>query len=362
MIKSTFPSASLGGVYTRFEIRNSLTGEVRTLTQSPNSLTPKALAMFGDDEDKWHQFNRCLLSRDTTGLNGLEWGEIIPVNSNPTHPLSVGLIASDENTQYHQNIQRVDDGTILYFEASKTWVFRQGLSGTFKTVLSGHMETTQDILPTDSPLQPVGELTTLCPLTGDVAYDNWKFFPASVADILDNEGLPTELVLNPVDVLTVEHVLRLSLPKYQEQIIIPDVNLGASFTHTFVARPYVDAYDALVTENMLVTRMLRSDSSVMTGGVIEGLRHLVTDGSFDTPGTPFVIDNGDYTSSVQATSSGDPIPMVRHELTIAEEGGQGRISYLVVNGCGSWYEVEITPPIPKRNVDTITLNFFFEWG
>lgn len=361
----TLQSSTMSGLYTHFEIEDTLTGVVRSYTQAPNKLTEQGLAKFGNDDPKWHRFNRCLLSRQVLSSGDVSWGEVIPTNSNPDDPLCSMFVASEENVAYHGDFVKIDDGTVLAFEGIKSWTFRQGISGTFHMVISGHMESTTDVPDGVSVLRPPEELLTRCPLTGLEDYSNWKLFPISVAMLPEDVNGPTVLTLQPTDILTVTHRLRLTLPKYVPGLLLDDVTIGNQ-VYSFYAKPYLPAYDALVPTNIPMTRMSYCNSSEMTDGLVAGIRQSITDGDLDTEGTAFVIGEGDYSSSLQGKTIIDgedvDIPVMQHTLTLKPEDGHGRIGYLLINGCGAWYEVEITPPIVKRNIDKLSLTFNFYWG
>lgn len=360
-MNKTLQSASLGGLYTRFDILDTVTGVVRTITQAPNALTEQGLIMFGNDDPRWHQFNRCLLSSSVLSTSDIGWGDIIPTNSDPTNPVCSKFVASEVNSSYHGDVTKDDDGTSLFFEATKSWTFRQGIVGTFDTVLSGHMESTTDVPNNSGPIIPRASLTTPCPLTGDVEYDNWILYPISVATL---SALGT-ITLVATDVLTVTHQIRVNLPKYQPTISLDNLQIGGQ-VYSFNARPYLPAYDALLPTNVPITKMTYTDSAAMTGGLVPGIRQSVTDGSFNVGGTPFITGGGDYTDTEQDSYIINDVQILRtamkHTVTFAPSEGRGKVGYLLINGCMSWYEVEIVPPIPKRDVDKLSLTFTFLWG
>lgn len=363
MINTVLQSVCLSGVYTRFDIENTLTGEVRSLAQAPNKITPQALLMFGSAESKWHLFNYCVIGRVALDEDSLEWGQLIPTNSNPDAALCDLLVASRPNDDPHAEITKVDTGMEMYLEATKSWTFRQGLEGSFNVVMSGLLETTDDVPTVDDILVPTDDLTEPCKLTGDTLYKNWVFHAQSVAGIETSEGVPTEMVLNPVDVLTVTHVLRLQLPKYQAPVVLSGVDLGDGIERMFVAKPFEAAYDALLPTNTPLTRMRYSDSAAMTDGLVPGLRESVTNGSFGDVGTSFITGPGDYSNTEQVTTEdGDVLPIIKHTLTFEDDDGHGEVGYFLLQGAGAWYEVEVTPKIKKRNVDKLEMNFYFEWG
>lgn len=360
-MNTTLPSVSLSGLYTHFDILDTITGVVRTITQAPNELTEQGLIMFGQDDPRWHRFNRCLLSPTALRATDIGWGDIIPTNSNPSDPLCSNLVASEINDSYHGDVTKDDDGVFLFFEATKSWTFRQGIVGTFKTVLSGHMESTADVPTGSGPIKPKTSLTEVCPLTGDSEYDNWKLFPTSIATLFDTATIS----LTATDVLTVTHRIRINLPKYQPASRLSDIEIGGQL-YEFNVKPYLPAYDALLPTNLPITKMSYTNSSEMTGGLVPGIRQSVTDGSFDEMGTSFIVPGGDYTTTIQSSHMVDEVvilsPAMEHTLTFEPGDGQGKVGYLLLNGCGSWYEVEITPPIPKRSVDKLSLTFTFIWG
>ena len=364
-MNNTLQSATMGGLYTRFDIEDTLTGVVRSYTQAPNELTEQGLVMFGSDDPRWHQFNRCLLSRQVLNSEGIRWGEVIPTNSNPDDPLCGNFVASDINDTYHGDVTKDDDGVYLFFEATKTWTFRQGLVGEFTTVLSGHVEETTEVPTSGGVIKSTNELTEPCSLTGETDYKNWKVYPISIARIPSFVGLPTTLTLVATDILTVTHRLRLNLPKYVPAMVLDNVVVGSQ-AYSFIARPYIPAYDALRPTNVPITKMSYHNSSEMTGGLVSDLRSTVTDGSFDEVGTPFILNEGDYTTSSRNSITIDDevvyLSSIKHTLTFDPGDGQGKVGYLLINGAGSWYEVEITPPIPKRDVDKLSLTFTFAWG
>ena len=360
-------TSKMSGEYTRFEIEDTLTGVIHTYAPAPNDLTQEGLASFGSDDPKWHSFNRCLMSRRPLTENELAWGEVIPSNSNPADPWCSNFVASEVNDVYHSDITKQDDGAVLYIEATKSWTFRQGIVGDFNIVVSGYMESTKEVPAGSGPLKPQSSLTTSCPVTGDTKYDNWKLYPASIASLPTLPTNPTgTITLAATDVLTVTHSLRIYLPKYIQGVLMNDIVIGGQ-THTVVARPYVPAYNALKLTNVPITKMSYCDSSEMTGGLVPGLRQTIRDGGFDEPGTPFIKGGGDYTKSerVKISQVGEPdkfASAINHQLVLEPISGQGHVGYFLLNGCGAWYEVEVDPPIPKRDVDRLSLTFMFTWG
>lgn len=347
---------SIGGVYTRFDIKNMVTGDVRSAIQSPNRITPKALAMFGNPDAKWHTFNRCLIARAGFDANSLEWGEVIPTNSNPSDPLCDFLVASEENSTPHSQIEKVDDGERMYLKATKSWTFRQGIEGVFDTVMSGLMESTTELAMDGDPLLPVIDLVGPCKLTGLSEYQNWKLHVQSTTAI-------DSLELTPVDVLTVTHTMIVDLPKYQNQSTWSDIDLGDGVLREFTVRPYAPAYDVLDTAGEPITRMYYVNSAGMTGGAIPGLLQSVTDGSFGTPGSRVITRDGDYDINEQMVDiDNELLPNIVHSFVFNPADGQGEIGYFLLSGGFSWYEVEVVPKINKRNIDKLQLNFQIGWG
>lgn len=360
-------TSKMHGEYTRFEVEDTLTGVIRTYAPAPNELTQEGLVSFGSDDPKWHSFNRCLMSRRFLTEDELAWGEIIPSNSNPDDPWCSNFVASEVNDAYHSDITKQDDGANFYIQATKSWTFRQGIVGDFNMVVSGHMESTEEVPANSGPLKDHSSLTTLDPVTGDTEYDNWKLYPTSIAPLPFLPTNPTgTITLAATDILTVSHSIRIYLPKYIPGVLFNEIVIGGN-THTLFARPYLPAYDALKLTNVPITKMSYCNSSEMTGGLVSGLRQTIRDGGFDELGTPFITGDGDYTNSerVKISEDGEPDKFtnaIQHQLVLEPSSGQGYIGHFLLNGCGAWYEVEVDPPIPKRAVDRLSLTFMFTWG
>lgn len=315
------------GQFSNISITDTLTGVTRQLSSTPNKITDKALVHFFEQDNKYHNFHQCFISKDELSDELEVWG----TNSDK-------FIESNISLSPHSSIETIDDGSTFAFRAKKTFKFSKGIEGEFKTIALGFKQRDEHTV-------------------SSVPVDN--LFIQSIASIESETG--TSLVLKPTDVLSVTHVLTVNLPKYASNTVIPQVRVdGKLQAYDIQIEPLQDRFDSsMMSEGESITRMYRNTPNQL-GYADESLLSLINHASL-LQGVQ--EHSGDWTiTEQQLDSDGNKQPVIKSTINLSETLGNLTIDRMVITGPQSWYLVSISPALTKSRLESLSLSFYFSWG